>query len=224
MLKRKIALPLLLSVGMAAGAHAQTKAQTPAKTTATTTGPAATTAQPGSNVGQPYIKSTVGDWELRCVHTASGHDPCQLFQLVKDSTKHPVAEFALTNLPSGQAAALGGTIVTPLETMLPQGIRMKIDNSPEKSYGFLFCNRTGCVSRVGFTAKEEEAMKKGQKISMTIVPVAAPDHPVSLTVSLKGFTNGLAQITKINDANRTAAKALTMPPTASLPSIAPPAK
>lgn len=219
MLKKTTALPLLVALAFASGAQAQTAAAPAA--TASTSGPAAN----GANApGAPYVKSTSGDWELRCVHTKDGHDPCQLYQLVKDKTNNPVAEFAVTNLPAGQQAVLGGTIVTPLETMLPPGVHLKIDSDTEKSYGFLFCSSTGCVSRVGFTAKEEEAMKKGKEITMTIVPVAAPNQPVQLTVSLKGFTDGLAQVTKINEANRAAAGKLSMPPTPTLPSVAPPAK
>lgn len=219
MLKKTTALPLLIALALATGVQAQTT--TAPAATATTSG-AATAGKEAP--GTPYIKSTSGDWELRCVHTADGHDPCQLYQLVKDKTNNPVAEFAVTDLPAGQAAVLGGTIVTPLETMLPPGVHLKIDSAEEKSYDFLFCNRTGCVSRVGFTAKEAEAMKKGKDITMTIVPVAAPDQPVQLTVSLKGFSDGIAEVTKINEANRAAVGKLTAPPKLTLPSVAPPAK
>jgi invasion protein IalB len=199
------ALTLATALLMAPLAQAQTTTApaAPAPATGTTTTPPApaapaATAAPASNVGQSYVKSTSGDWDVRCVHAADGKDPCDLYQLLKDEKGNSVARFSLFGLKAGQPAAARATVVTPLETLLPQGVSLQIDTAPAKEYAFLFCTQAGCVSQLGFTADEIAAMKKGQKITMKIVPVAQPDAPVVLTISLKGFTAGYDDVNKAN--------------------------
>jgi hypothetical protein len=63
-----------------------------------------------------------------------------------------------------------------------------------KVYPFTFCAQIGCVVRLGFTAEEVEAMKKGANAVISIVPFVAPDQNVTLNVSLKGFTAGLEAV------------------------------
>ncbi|TMV72732.1 invasion associated locus B family protein [Thioclava sp. BHET1] len=199
------ALTLALALGLAGVAHAQDSSTTsttdkPAAAPATPAPAAPAPAAPAANdnaaaasdgIGQPYVKSTSGDWQERCVHAPKGQDdPCQLYQLLKDGKQNPVAEMTIFPLPKGAQAVAGASIVTPLETLLTQQVTLQIDNSPAKTYPFTFCAQRGCVARVGFTQPEVDAMKKGSKIVVQIVPAASPEHPVDLDVSLKGFTNG----------------------------------
>lgn len=137
-----------------------------------------------------YLAATHGDWELRCLRTEEGDDPCQLYQLLKDAEGNPTAEFILFPLPPGREAAAGATIITPLETLLTQQITIRVDGAPGKRYPFSWCAPIGCIARVGFTAQEIDAFKRGRAATLTIFPVAAPDTPVELSVSLTGFTAG----------------------------------
>lgn len=141
-------------------------------------------------VGQTYIRSEHGDWELRCVRTEDGRDPCQLYQLLQDSAGNSVAEINLFNLPEGQQAVAGATIITPLETLLTPQLRLAVDSGEAKRYPFSFCSQIGCFSRLGFTADEVNSFKRGAQARVTIVPAAAPNDTVELTVSLSGFTAG----------------------------------
>ena len=43
-------------------------------------------------IGQTYTKETNGAWELRCIKTEDGNDPCQMYQLLDDGQGAPVAE------------------------------------------------------------------------------------------------------------------------------------
>ncbi len=142
----------------------------------------------GRSVGDEYVKETFGDWAHRCVTTAEGDDPCNGYQLLLDTDGNSVAEFSIIPLASGGEAAAGGTIITPLETLLTRQITLQIDSGAARRYPFTFCTRTGCVARVGFTAGDVEAMKRGAKATVTIVPAGAPDTPVPLNLSLSGFT------------------------------------
>ncbi len=153
------------------------------------------TAAAGPQVGEPYIRDNFGDWSLRCLKAEEGQaDPCQLYQLLKDSDGNAVAEFSTFPLPDGQQAAAGATIVVPLETLLTQQLRLTVDSSEAKLYPFTFCNTAGCVARVGFTSAELAQLKRGNKATLRMVPAAAPDQEVLLDISLSGFTAGFDSV------------------------------
>jgi invasion protein IalB len=168
-----------------------------------------------AKVGDTYIKAKFDAWEQRCIKTESGADPCQLYQLLKDSQGNSVAEFSLFTLPDGQTgpAVAGGNLIAPLETLLTEGLRLSIDGSKERAYPFTFCTNIGCIARLGFTAEEMAMFKKGAKATMTIVPFVAPDQKVVLDISLKGFTAGMDAVAADNKAADAAAKAAVPEPT-----------
>lgn len=144
----------------------------------------------GDGIGMAYTSETFGDWEMRCIRTEDGDDPCQLYQLLDDAQGNSVAEISMFALPAGQEAAAGATIITPLETLLTQQITLQVDQGTAKRYPFTWCSPIGCVARVGFTSDEVASFKRGARATITIVPVAAPDQQVALDVSLSGFTAG----------------------------------
>ena len=142
-------------------------------------------------VGQPYIREEFGDWALRCIRAPEGQDdPCNLYQLLTNDEGVPVAEFNLFQLPAGGQAVAGANIVVPLETFLPQQLTIAVDGQNARRYPYTFCNRAGCVARVGFTQAEVDQFKAGANASIRIVPAAAPESEVLLNVSLSGFTAG----------------------------------
>lgn len=138
--------------------------------------------------GESYVGNTHGDWEMVCVRVPDEEDPCQMYQLLRDAEGNATAEISVFPLPAGQDAAAGATILTPLETLLTAQLVMQIDGGPAKRYPFTFCTAIGCIARVGFTAAEVDAFRRGAAATWTLVPVAAPDQTVDLTMSLMGFT------------------------------------
>lgn len=160
------------------------------------TAPAAAPEGTGLSMGEeaapsaaaPYVKSTHGDWQLRCVRAKDGSDPCEIYQLLKDDKGNSVAEVTMVSLPDGQDAAAGATIIVPLETLLPAQLTLAVDGGKAKRYPFTFCAAIGCFSRIGFTGPEVEAMQKGTKATVSVVPIMAPDQVVAVDISLKGFT------------------------------------
>ncbi|MFO1176366.1 MAG: invasion associated locus B family protein [Paracoccaceae bacterium] len=190
---RSLVLALALGLPVAAFAQDTTTTQAPAADTATTTeAPAAGDLSMGQDAGGQsdlYVKNTYGDWTLRCLHAKDGSDPCELYQLLKDDKGTSVAEVTMVTLPEGQQAALGATVIVPLETLLTAALQMALDTAKPKVYPFTFCAQVGCFARVGFTADEFAAMKKGNKMVLSVVPVANPKQVVSVNISLKGFTD-----------------------------------
>ncbi|WBU57817.1 invasion associated locus B family protein [Paracoccus sediminicola] len=142
-------------------------------------------------VGQYYVRETHGDWTLRCIKTEDEADPCDLYQLLRDSGGNSVAEVTMIPLENGGDAVTGATLVAPLETDLTQGIRMQVDSGQARAYPFNVCAPMGCISRVGFTSGELNAMKRGNVATVSILPYGAPaDQAVDLAMSLTGFTAG----------------------------------
>lgn len=191
------ALALGLSALVALPGVAQESTEAPAEGTAAPAAPADGLSMgqaPQQGPGSTYVKEAFDSWELRCVRVESGTEPCQLYQLLKDAQGTAVAEIGLFSLPDGGEAAAGATIIVPLETLLTGGLRLGVDDAQPKIYPFTFCSQVGCVARVGFTAEEVEAFRKGGKAVLTIVPAVAPDQTVALDVSLAGFTAGFEAV------------------------------
>ena len=197
-------LTLLLALGLAAPLAAQEA------TDATGTEPAAeaTAEQPVSPAvarepaaDEPYVKESFGDWQLRCVKVAEGAEPCQLYQLLEDKeTGNPIMEITLLALPEGSEAVAGATVIVPLETLLTQKLNVTIDNGKTKRFDFTFCAEVGCVARMGLTADDLAAFKKGNVATLTVVPVADPSRTVDVELSLSGFTAGFDAVSKENTA------------------------
>ena len=143
-----------------------------------------------AGVGQPFVKETFGDWQLRCVQAEENTEICQLYQLMRDGEGNSVAEFNMFPLPDGQQAVAGANIVTPLETLLTANLRLAVDGGQGKVYPYSFCSPVGCFSRIGLTADELAVFRQGAAASITIVPAAAPNETVDLKLSLSGFTAG----------------------------------
>jgi len=146
-------------------------------------------------VGSTYMVSEHGDWELRCIKAPEGQkDPCQLYQLLEDQQGNSVAEINLFSLPEGDQLAAGATIVTPLQTLLTKNVLLSVDGGQAKVYPFTFCTEIGCFARVGFTSGDVASFKAGNAAKIVVVPAQAPDQTVDLTMSLTGFTAGLAAV------------------------------
>ncbi|WP_163850154.1 invasion associated locus B family protein [Pseudooceanicola aestuarii] len=164
------------------------------------TGPALTMGEdPDADptLGQPYVKEEIGDWQLQCIRTEEGEDPCQLYQLLQDEDGNSVAEFSLFRVPEGSQATAGATVIVPLETLLTADLSLGVDGSKGKKYRFAFCNQIGCFARIGLTADDIASFRNGKEANLTIVPVAAPDVKVRLNLSLIGFTAGFEKVSVV---------------------------
>ena len=191
----------------AAATETQAEATSEAAPEAAETAPAAETADAAPAEGAPadgaasapagdqivasyYNRETHGDWQLRCLRTPDGNDPCELYQLLRDANQGPVAEISVIPF-QGQAAAIMN-FVAPLETDLEMGLGLKVDSGENRRYPFLVCAPIGCVARIGMSDAELGALKRGNQATVTLLPFGGdPEkNAVQLPVSLKGFTAG----------------------------------
>ena len=65
---------------------------------------------------------------------------------------------------------------------------MQVDEALPRRYRYVTCDSDGCYSRFGFSEVELGRMKDGNVMAMTIFAYNDPDDPITLNISLEGFT------------------------------------
>lgn len=142
-----------------------------------------------AEVPQAYLAATHGDWQVICQPLDPELETCEMYQLLIDEQQQPTAEISIAALPFGAEFVAGGTVTTPLETFLPTGLGFRIgDDENIRLEQYRVCTVVGCVVRMGFSGEEVDRMKSGSSASFIITPFVAVDQPVSVTMSLSGFT------------------------------------
>jgi invasion protein IalB len=131
------------------------------------------------------LRDKFGDWEVRC---APDGKECFMYQLALDQQKNPVAEVSILKLPEAAEADAGVTVVTPLGTLLTAGVMLQVDGGERRQYPFAWCSQIGCFARFGLAKPSLDGMKRGKAGTITLVSVGAPQAPVTLALSLSGFT------------------------------------
>jgi len=141
-------------------------------------------------VGEPFVVAQHQDWEVVCSLVAeAGPELCEMYQLLIDPQEQPVAEISIIAFPAGNELAAGVTITTPLETLLPPGLAFRIGaEGQNRVEPYRVCTVVGCVVRMGLSEAEVDAMKRGADAFITLLAFVAPEQPVELRISLRGFT------------------------------------
>jgi invasion protein IalB len=135
---------------------------------------------------QPQITTTRhGDWEVGCLE---GTTNCEMQQLALDSDGNPVILARVVRLPAGSEAEGLAIFNTPLGTLLQPGLGFQIDTGERAALPFEWCVQEGCIVRLGLRSEDVAAMKRGRAANLTVASIAAPDQPLTLTLSLSGFT------------------------------------
>ena len=140
-------------------------------------------------IGEGYLREQYGEWELRCIKAeVMKEEECRVFNFLVDQDGNTIAQLDMQFLSTGGKAVAGVDIATPLGSLLTAQVVLKIDAGKAKRYPYTWCDQQGCYARFGMTQEEIDAMKRGAKANVTILSVAAPDQPLSMDLSLSGFT------------------------------------
>ncbi|MDG1236768.1 MAG: invasion associated locus B family protein [Amylibacter sp.] len=140
-------------------------------------------------IGEGYLREKYGEWELRCIKAeVMKEEECRVFNFLVDQDGNTIAQLDMQVLSAGGKAVAGVDIATPLGSLLTAQVVLKIDAGKAKRYPYTWCDQQGCYARFGMTQEEIDAMKRGAKANVTILSVAAPDQPLSMDLSLSGFT------------------------------------
>ena len=139
--------------------------------------------------GEIYLAGTKGNWNVRCVTGNPGEvDRCEIQQLLFINDNSPIADISIFKLPAGEIAVAAANVMVPLETLLTKKFRFAFSEEIKKEFPFSFCNKNGCLVRMGLLEEDIEAMKKGSSSEISITHISNPDSAINLSLSLDGFT------------------------------------
>ena len=133
-----------------------------------------------------------GDWAIMCVGDT---DQCVMAQLAINPEGTPAAEVEMVRLGGNTPAAAGITVLTPLGVLLEEGFVTRIDDNDPRRREYQVCSQRGCVVRYGATGEEVNEMRAGNTLRFFVSAVNVPQNPVTLTLSLRGFTAAYNQLT-----------------------------
>ena len=135
----------------------------------------------------------IQDWTVRCEQTDAGQRNCLIFQTLADQDNdRPVLQISVGYPnPGGGPAAM---LIVPLGVALEPGMRIQVDEEPTIQAPFNHCNRMGCVVGFPMTAELIDAFKRGITSRVTVFDLTG--QPISLDVSLRGFTAGFDSISR----------------------------
>ena len=139
--------------------------------------------------GEVYLAGNKGDWNVRCITGNAGEiDKCEIQQLLFLDENTPVADISIFKLPAGERAVAAANVMVPLETLLTKKFRFAFSEKSVKEFPYSFCNRNGCLVRMGLLEEDIEAMKKGSISELSITHISSPKASINLSLSLTGFT------------------------------------
>ena len=139
--------------------------------------------------GEIYLAGNKGDWNVRCITGNPGEaDRCEIQQLLFINENTPIADISIFKLPAGEIAVAAANVMVPLETLLTKKFRISFSEESKKEFPYSFCNKNGCLVRMGLLEEDIEAMKKGASSEISITHISKPDSAINLSLSLDGFT------------------------------------
>ena len=139
--------------------------------------------------GEIYLAGNKGDWNVRCITGNPGEiDRCEIQQLIFLNENTPVADISIFKLPDGERAIAAANVMVPLETLLTKKFRFAFSENSVKEFPYSFCNKNGCLVRMGLLEEDIEAMKKGSISELSITHISSPKASINLSLSLNGFT------------------------------------
>lgn len=143
----------------------------------------------GSAFAQGAVRSTHGDWQMRCeVPPGAKAEQCALVQNVAAEDRPNLTLLVIVLKTADQKSRLL-RVVAPLGVLLPSGLGLKIDDKDIGRAGFVRCLTTGCVAEVVMDDTLLGQLKGGK--SATFIVFQTPEEGVGVPVSLNGFGQGV---------------------------------
>jgi invasion protein IalB len=138
--------------------------------------------------GEPPVRSTHGDWQVRCDTPAGAQsEQCVLMQFVTAEDRENVG-LTVIILKTADKKARIMRILSPLGVLLPSGLGLKIDETDMGRAGFVRCLPNGCVAEVILEDTLLDKLKIGK--TATFIIFQTPEEGIGIPISLNGFGPG----------------------------------
>jgi invasion protein IalB len=140
------------------------------------------------------LRETFESWTVRCVLKDAGRD-CNMAHQQRHRETHQLV--LAIELKKSANAGLGGILVLPFGLRLAKGITMQIDDSATPlPLQFSTCMPVGCLVPLSLDKQTIATLRAGTVLKISAVP-NEDNKPVTLSVSLKGFAQGLDRLTAL---------------------------
>lgn len=142
--------------------------------------------------GEPPVRSTHGDWQVRCDTPAGAQsEQCVLMQFVTAEDRDNVGLTVIV-LKTADKKARIMRILAPLGVLLPSGLGLKIDETDMGRAGFVRCLPNGCVAEVILEDALLEKLNVGK--TATFIIFQTPEEGIGIPISLAGFGQGFEKL------------------------------
>ena len=151
--------------------------------------PASAAALPG---GAGSLVETYQDWVVAC--QAQNERTLCVMRQVQSNTQTGQHVLTVEFSGGGDGGRLGGVLLMPFGLSLAAGVTAGIDDAaPGPMLAFSTCLPQGCLAPVAFAAEQVAKLRAGTALNVTAQSLS-PAQPVTLKVSLKGFSAALNRI------------------------------
>ncbi len=138
--------------------------------------------------GEPPIRSTHADWQVRCdTPPGAQSEQCVLMQFVTAEDRENVGLTVIV-LKTADKKSRIMRILAPLGVLLPSGLGLKIDDADLGRAGFVRCLPNGCVAEVILEDKLLNELETGK--TATFIIFQTPEEGIGIPISLNGFADG----------------------------------
>jgi invasion protein IalB len=138
--------------------------------------------------GEPPVRSTHADWQVRCDTPAGAQsEQCVLMQFVTAEDRENVGLTVIV-LKTADKKSRIMRVLAPLGVLLPSGLGLKIDDTDLGRAGFVRCLPNGCVAEVILEDKLLNQLETGK--TATFVIFQTPEEGIGIPISLNGFDEG----------------------------------
>ncbi len=142
--------------------------------------------------GAGSVVETYQDWVVAC-QAQNDRTLCVMRQ-VQNNTQTGQHVLTVEFSGGGDGGRLGGVLLMPFGLSLADGVSVGIDGAaPGPALVFSTCLPQGCLAPVAFEADQVAKLRAGTTLNLTARSLS-PAQPVTLKVSLKGFSAALNRI------------------------------
>jgi len=137
---------------------------------------------------QGAVRSTHGDWQIRCDTPAGAQgEQCALIQSVVAEDRSNAGLTVIVLKTADQKSKLM-RVVAPLGVLLPSGLGLKLDDKDVGRAGFVRCLPNGCVAEVVMDDTLLNQLKTAK--TATFIIFETPEEGIGFPLSLKGIGEG----------------------------------
>jgi invasion protein IalB len=142
--------------------------------------------------GEVPVRSTHGDWQVRCDTPAGAQsEQCVLMQFVTAEDRENVGLTVIV-LKTADKQSRIMRVLAPLGVLLPSGLGLRIDDNDMGRAGFVRCLPNGCVAEVILEDQLLSQLQNGA--TATFIIFQTPEEGIGIPISLDGFGPGYAAL------------------------------